>query len=49
MASIRGGSARRSTIGVALAKFWKLILIGVAGVGVALKKFFGRKDDSASS
>ena len=55
-ALITGGAAAVASkkgwlaaIGVALAKFWKLILIGVAGVGVALKKFFGRKDDSASS
>ncbi|MDE3247082.1 MAG: DUF2167 domain-containing protein [Bacteroidota bacterium] len=31
---------------VFLAKFWKLILIGVAGAGAAIKKFFGfRKKD----
>ena len=38
-----------AAIGIALAKFWKLILVGVAGIGIAIKKFFGKKDDHASS
>ena len=38
-----------AAIGIALAKFWKLLLVGVVGIGVAVRKFFGRKDDSASS
>lgn len=55
-ALITGGAAAVASkkswlaaIGIALAKFWKLILIGIAGFGVALKKFFGRKDDDAAS
>ena len=38
-----------AAIGIALAKFWKLLLVGIVGIGVAIRKFLGKKDDSASS
>lgn len=52
-ALITGGAAAVASkkgwfaaIGVAIAKFWKLLLVGVVGIGVAIRKFFGggRKD-----
>lgn len=33
-----------AAIGVALAKFWKLLILGVVGIGVAIRKFFGGRD-----
>lgn len=52
-ALITGGAAAIATkkgwlaaIGIALAKFWKLLIIGIAGIGIAIRKFFGRDKDS---
>jgi uncharacterized membrane-anchored protein len=53
-ALITGGAAAVASkkgwfaaIGVALAKFWKLLVVGVIGVGVAIRKLFGGKDDAS--
>ncbi len=50
-ALITGGAAAVASkkgwlaaIGVAIAKFWKLLLVGLVAVGVAVRKFFGGKD-----
>lgn len=52
-ALITGGAAAVASkkgwlaaIGIALAKFWKLLVVGVLGVGVAVRKLFGGKDDA---
>ena len=38
-----------AAIGIALAKFWKLILIGVVGIGAAIRKLFSGKKDTPAS
>lgn len=52
-ALITGGAAAVASkkgwlaaIGIALAKFWKLLLVGVAGAGLAIRKLFGGKDSA---
>lgn len=36
-----------AAIGVAIAKFWKLLLVGLAGIAVAIRKLFGGKGKAA--
>lgn len=52
-ALITGGAAAVASkkgwlaaIGIALAKFWKLLLVGIVGIGVAARKLFKRNKDS---
>ncbi|WP_454828253.1 DUF2167 domain-containing protein [Pseudoxanthomonas wuyuanensis] len=52
-ALVGGGLAAKAglfaKIGLVLAKFWKLLLIGIVGIGVLIKRMFGgNKDQSAA-
>ncbi len=45
-ALITGGAVAAAAKSGLLGKFWKLIVAGVAAIGVALKKLFGRKTEA---
>ena len=50
-ALIGGGLAAKAglfaKIGLALAKFWKLLLIGIVAIGALIKRFFSKKEQQA--
>ena len=55
-ALITGGAAAIASkkgwlaaIGVALAKFWKVLILAIAGIGIAIRKFFRRDKGSPSA